>query len=75
MRSKENVDDFDDFDDFEKIIKSKGCKLPMMEEDFYELENGLSQVNFALSKPLLCNAQGAMFKKSGTQMFWKESVL
>ena len=63
MRSKKNVYDFDDF---EKI---------MMEGDFYDWENGLSQGEFALSKPLPCNVQVVMFKKSETKMFWKESYL
>ena len=72
MRSKKNVYDFDDF---EKIIQSKGSKLPMTEEDLYDWENGLSQGKFALSKPLLCNVQVVMFKKSETKMFWKKSYL
>ena len=72
MRSKKN--DYD-FDDFEKIIESKGCKLPLTEGDFYDWENGLSQEKFALSKLLLCSGQVVMFKKSETKMFWKESYL
>ena len=63
---------FYDFDDFWKNIKSKCCKLPMTERDFYNCENGLSQGKFALFKPLLCNGQVVMFKKSETKMFWKE---
>ena len=72
MRSKKNVYDFDHFG---KIIQSKGSKLPMTEEDLYDWENGLSQGKFALSKPLLCNVQVVMFKKSETKMFWKKSYL
>ena len=60
MRSKKNVCNFDDF---EKTIESKGCKLPMTEEDLYDWENWLSQGKFALSKPLICNVQVVMFKK------------
>ena len=70
MRSKKNVYNFNDF---EKIIESKGCKQPMMEGDFYDWENGLSQEKFASSMPLLCNTKVVMFKKSKTKMFWKES--
>ena len=47
----------------------------MTEGDFYDCENGLSQGNFALSKPLLCNVQVAMSKKSETKMLSKESYL
>ena len=72
IRSKKNDDDFDDF---EKIIESKGCKLPLTKGDFYDWENGLSQEKFALSKLLLCSGQVVMFKKSETKMFWKESYL
>ena len=60
MRSKKNVCNFDDF---KNTIESKGCKLPMTEEDLYDWENWLSQGNFALSKPLICNVQVVMFKK------------
>ena len=49
--------------------------LPMTEVDFYDWENRLSQGKLALSKPLLCNVQVFMFKKSETKMFWKESYL
>jgi len=69
MRLKKNVYDFEDF---EKIIQSKGCKLPMTEGDFYDWENGLSQGKYASSKPLLCKVQVVMFKKSETKMFCKE---
>ena len=69
MSSKKN---FYDFDDFGKIIESKCCKLPMTERDFYNWENGLSQGKFALSKPLLCNVQVVLFKKSEIKMFWKD---
>ena len=47
----------------------------MTEGDFYDCENGLSQGNFALSKPLLCNVQVATSKKSETKMLSKESYL
>ena len=47
----------------------------MTERDFYDWENGLNQGKFALFKPLLCNVQVVMFKKSETKMFWKESYL
>ena len=47
----------------------------MTKRDFYDWENGLNPGKFALFKPLLCNVQVVMFKKSETKMFWKESYL
>ena len=72
MRKPRNLDNFNDFI---RIVDDKGISLLINVEDFLHIPRGISQGEYAKSKPKLEGVKVAEFHRGSCQLHWKTSFV